>query len=78
MVASCEIAISLRASLFLQGDRASLTVTLIPKPYNCLYSLRQSRSLSGKVTVFRRSTERASLEKKPSTRLSQEPCLERK
>jgi hypothetical protein len=28
----------------------SLPVTLIPKPYNCLYSLRQSRRLSGRVT----------------------------
>jgi hypothetical protein len=27
----------------------SLPVTLIPKPYNCLYSLRQSRRLSGRV-----------------------------
>jgi hypothetical protein len=28
---------------------APLPVTLIPKPYNCLYSLRQSRRLSGRV-----------------------------
>jgi hypothetical protein len=28
----------------------SLPVTLIPKPYNCLYSLRQSRRLSGRVS----------------------------
>jgi hypothetical protein len=30
----------------------SLPVTLIPKPYNCLYSLRQSRRLSGRVNRF--------------------------
>jgi hypothetical protein len=29
----------------------SLPVTLIPKPYNCLYSLRQSRRLSGRVIL---------------------------
>jgi hypothetical protein len=39
---------------------APLPVTLIPKPYNCLYSLRQSRRLSGRVTVVRTSNKTVS------------------
>ena len=42
------IAISLRA-LAVLPERSYDFVTLLPKLYNCLYSLRQSRRLSGRV-----------------------------